>query len=162
MKKHLYRLAMPLFIWIVWLLLDDSLTPGSAVLGLIVSVVLVRAAAPLRPLRAFPKHPLTTLRLLCRVVGDMAVSGIAVARFVWLGRRAPPAPGFVDIPLTLRDPHGLAALACIVTYTPGTAWAGFREDDNVLTLHVLDLRDEAHWIDTIVQRYESPLKEIFE
>lgn len=162
MKTHLYRLAMPLFIWIVWLLLDDSLTPGSIVLGLIVSIVLVRAAAPLRPLHAFPKHPLITLKLLYRVISDVAVSNIAVARHIWLGRRAPPAPGFVDIPLTLRDPHGLAALACIVTYTPGTVWAGFREDDNILTLHILDLHDETHWINTIVQRYESPLKEIFE
>lgn len=153
---------MPLFIWILWLLLDDSLTPGSAVLGLIVAIVLVRAAAPLRPLRAFPKHPLTTLKLLARVISDVTVSNITVARLIWLGKHAPPTPGFVKIPLTLRDPHGLAALACIVTYTPGTVWADFREQDNTLTLHVLDLHNDAYWIDTIVQRYESPLKEIFE
>lgn len=153
---------MPLFIWILWLLLDDSLTPGSVVLGLIVSIVLVRAAAPLRPLRAFPKHPLTTLKLLARVISDVTVSNIAVARLIWLGKHAPPTPGFVKIPLTLRDPHGLAALACIVTYTPGTVWADFREEDNMLTLHVLDLHNDAYWVDTIVQRYEFPLKEIFE
>src|SRR3546814_11639671 len=75
-------------------------------------------------------------------------------------RHASPKPGFVKIPLTLRDPHGLAALACIVTYTPGTVWAGLSEHDDALTLHVLDLTDEAHWIRLIVQRYERPLKEI--
>ena len=46
--------------------------------------------------------------------------------------------------------------------TPGTVWAGFSEQKGVLTLHVLDLKDENHWIRLIKLRYEQPLKEIFE
>ena len=57
---------------------------------------------------------------------------------------------------------GLEALACIITYTPGTVWARLSEGENLLTLHVLDLKDESHWIRTIKQRYEHPLMEIFE
>ncbi|WP_211242685.1 Na+/H+ antiporter subunit E, partial [Halopseudomonas bauzanensis] len=29
---------------------------------------------------------------------------------------------FIRIPLDLRDPHGLAVLACIINSTPGTVW----------------------------------------
>ncbi|HLR13383.1 MAG TPA: Na+/H+ antiporter subunit E, partial [Burkholderiaceae bacterium] len=36
------------------------------------------------------------------------------------------------------------------------------EEDNVLTLHVLDLKDEDAWRRTVQQRYEKPLMEIFE
>ena len=31
----------------------------------------------------------------------------------------------MNIPLDLRDPYGLAALACIITSTPGTLWVNF-------------------------------------
>ncbi len=52
-------------------------------------------------------------------------------------------------------------LSIIVTGTPGTVWAGLDPATNVLTLHVLDLQDEAAWVRTINHRYERPLMEIF-
>ncbi len=50
----------------------------------------------------------------------------------------------------------------IVTATPGTVWAGLTAAEDELTLHVLDLEDEAGLIRTIKQRYEEPLMRIFE
>jgi multicomponent K+:H+ antiporter subunit E len=70
--------------------------------------------------------------------------------------------GFVQIPLELRDPHGLAALATIITATPGTVWAGLSPDESSLTLHILDLEDEQKWIRYIKDRFERPLMRIFE
>jgi multicomponent K+:H+ antiporter subunit E len=61
----------------------------------------------------------------------------------------------------MRDPHGLAMLACIVTYTPGTVWVTLTEDHH-LKLHVLDLQHEGDWIKLVQERYERPLMEIFE
>src|SRR3546814_15389404 len=82
------------------------------------------------------------------------LSNIAVARIIWLGKHADATPGFLKIPLRIRDPHGLAALACIVTYTPGTVWSDYSEAEPLLTLHVLDLKDAAEWFHTI-QRSEE-------
>jgi multicomponent K+:H+ antiporter subunit E len=70
--------------------------------------------------------------------------------------------GFMDIPLELRAPYGLATLAIIITSTPGTLWVNFDSAKGVLTIHVLDLVDETAWIATIKQRYERRLMEIFE
>ena len=70
--------------------------------------------------------------------------------------------GVMKIQLDMRAPHGLAMLSIIVTATPGTVWAGHDAERNVLTLHVLDLQDEAAWVHTIKHRYERPLMEIFE
>jgi multicomponent K+:H+ antiporter subunit E len=53
-------------------------------------------------------------------------------------------------------------LACIITATPGTVWAGLSPDGGSLTLHVLDLQDEVTLIRIIKQRYERRLMEIFE
>ena len=90
-------------------------------------------------------------------------SNFAVARIVLgLVRGREVRSGFVDIPLDLRDPHGLAVLAGIITSTPGTVWADLAPDGKTLTLHVLDLQDEAEWILWIKTRYEQPLMRIFE
>jgi multicomponent K+:H+ antiporter subunit E len=41
-------------------------------------------------------------------------------------------------------------------------WVDLDRNQGNLTLHILDLQDEAEWIQTIKQRYERPLMEIFE
>lgn len=153
---------MPVFLVTIWLVLNDAASPGHIVLGIALSLLLIWAGSALRPLRACPKRPLAALKLICSVAVDIVRSNIAVGRLIWLGRRASMTPGFVKIPIELTDPHGLAALACIVTYTPGTVWAGFSQEEKILTLHVLDLKDESESIRTIKERYEFPLKEIFE
>lgn len=146
----------------LWLLLNDTLAPGHAALGLVLATGLVLVSAAMRPLRARARRPLAALALLGTVFIDIVHSNIAVAGVIFGNRQRRTNAGFMAIPLALRDPYGLAALACIVTATPGTVWAGLSPDGATLTLHVLDLRDEQVWIDTIKNHYERPLMEIFE
>ena len=161
MKKIIYWLVLPCILLAVWVLLNRSLDPGQIALGAVLALLLAWAAMPLRPLRATPRRPWKLLGLLVNVIIDIVRSNIQVARLIWLGPDS-HTPGFMKIPLTMRDPHGLALLSCIITYTPGTVWSGFSEEKGLLTLHVLDLRDQQYWINLIQQRYERPLKEIFE
>jgi multicomponent K+:H+ antiporter subunit E len=95
------------------------------------------------------------------VLADIVRSNLAVARIVVHPHGRGRRPGMVDIPLELRSPAGLATLACIVTATPGTAWAGYDSASGVLTLHILDLIDEDEWLAVVKQRYERRLLEIF-
>ncbi len=162
MKRSANWLFLPIVLLILWLLLNDTLSVGQIVLGAILALLLGWAAMALRPLQAYPKHPLVMIKLVVHVAIDITRSNIDVARIILLGSRSGATPGFIKIPLRIRDPHGLAALACIVTYTPGTVWSDYSEDDSILTLHVLDLKDESEWLDTIQHRYERPLMEIFE
>jgi multicomponent K+:H+ antiporter subunit E len=70
--------------------------------------------------------------------------------------------GFVRVPLDLEDPNGLAVLAMIVTFTPGTAWVQRSSNGRTLLLHVLERTDEATLVRFIKGRYERPLMEIFQ
>ena len=155
--------ALVLLLLAVWLLLNQTLAPGQVLLGLALSVLLAWFGHDLRPLRARLRRVDRALGLFFVVLWDIARSNVAVARIVLglVGRRKVRS-GFLEVPLDLRDDHGLAVLACIVTSTPGTVWAGLSPDGATLTLHVLDLRDEDAWIRTIKQRYESRLMEIFQ
>ncbi|MFA5488093.1 MAG: Na+/H+ antiporter subunit E [Candidimonas sp.] len=162
MMRFLYKLLLPACLLVIWLMLNDSMSAGQILLGAVLAVLLSWAATTLRPLRAHPKHPWTILKLIWHVAIDITRSNIAVARIVWLGSKANATPGFIKIPLRLKDPHALAALACIVTYTPGTVWSDYSETERLLTLHVLDLKEEQEWLDIVQLRYERPLMEIFE
>jgi multicomponent K+:H+ antiporter subunit E len=147
----------------MWLLLNNSFSLGHMLLGLAVSLLMVFGFRAVRPLQPRLRKPLKAFLLLWRVFVDILRSNINVARIVLgLHGKRTVQSGFLDVPLHLRDPHGLAALATIVTSTPGTIWADLSPDGTTLTLHVLDLRDERALIDTIKTRYERLLMDIFE
>jgi multicomponent K+:H+ antiporter subunit E len=153
----------PLALTALWLVLSESLSPGNILLGLVVAFGMVISFQKLRPVRASLRRVHVGFRLMLLVLVDIVRSNITVGRIVLgLTRGGPVKSGFLDIPLDLRDPHGLAALAMIVTATPGTVWSGLANDSSVLRLHVLDLQDPDRWIRTIKQRYERPLMEIFQ
>jgi multicomponent K+:H+ antiporter subunit E len=145
----------------LWLLLNQTLSLGHVVLGGAVALVGGWALAALRPQKARPRRPLAIFRLAALVIADIVRSNIAVARIILGMERKRWTSGFVEIPLKLRDPYGLAALACIITSTPGTLWVNFDEPSGTLTIHVLDLVDKSEWVHTIKGRYERLLLEIF-
>lgn len=144
----------------LWLVLNQSISLGHILLGGGIALVGGWAFVQLDP----PKSRLRRLGAACRlaasVAADIVRSNVAVAQIVLGLRRGELVSGFVDIPLDLRDPYGLATLACIITSTPGTVWVDFDPASGILTIHVLDLVSESQWIRTIKGRYEQPLLEI--
>lgn len=146
----------------IWLLLNDSLSPGQIMLGVVLTIAIAASTAAIRPLTARPHHLLTAVRLFFVVLSDIVRSNFAVARVILGPEKRRSNSGFMTIPIDMRDQYGLAMLACIITATPGTVWAGLSQDGRALTIHVLDLQDEETWVRTIKQHYERPLMEIFE
>lgn len=149
--------------FVIWLLLNNSVSPGHLVLGAIMALLLGLASMAMRPLQPRLRRLHLTVGLIFVVLIDIVRSNIGVGRII-LGLVPPDQvrSGFLDIPLELTDPHGLAVLSTIVTSTPGMIWAAHDEENRILTLHVLDLKDEEGWIRTIKERYERPLIGIFQ
>lgn len=160
-KKYLEYLFLPVLLALLWLLLN-GFSKGNLILAVGLGIILSLAARPFRPIRATLSHPFVAIRLCWHVAMDIVKSNYDVGYIILFKERAQPTPGFLEIPIRLKDPHGLAALACIITYTPGTVWSGFDYSTQTLTLHILDLKDEQAWLDTIQKRYQEPLIEIFE
>ena len=147
---------------VMWLLLN-RFSLGHLLLGTAVALVAGRAMAALDPVAA--AHP-----PLGR--GAAAVRHRHARHRPLEPRRGPadrrrPARGPAARASSrstsqLRDPTALAALAVIVTSTPGTAWLDWDAARGRLLLHVLDLGDEDEWRDLVNNRYGRMLKEIFE
>jgi len=151
-----------LFMLVMWLVLNQTLSAGHLLLGAALAIALPLWTAPLRPVRTRPGRPGVALRLLGIVLFDSFRSNIEVARIVLGSRRRRDNSGFIRLPLDLHDPHGITTLTLIITAIPGTVCVELTDDRSALVIHVLDLNDEQYWIDMIKTRYEQPLMEIFE
>lgn len=146
---------------LVWLLLVNSVSPGQILLGLLLGWTI-----PIFTLRFWPERvrihkPLTLLRFLAIVLYDILVANIAVAGLILAGQRH-VKPAFVRVPLELRSDLGISLLANTVSLTPGTVSAWLSPDRGHLIVHGLKVADPDALIAEIKQRYETPIKEVFE
>lgn len=162
MKRLFPAPWLSLALWILWLVLNLSISPGHLLLGAILGVLAPLMMAPLRPLPIRIRRPWVIIRLFFLVGRDVILSNLLVAWGVLTCGSRPPRSRFVKIPLDLRDANGLAALSMITTVVPGTIWSELALDRSILLLHVFDLDDDAQFIEHFKQAYERPLMEIFE
>jgi len=103
----------------------------------------------------------TVLRLAAVVLWDILVANFTVARLV-LWPSARPQPTWLVVPLDLRHPTAITLLATVITTTPGTVSCIVDASRRQILVHALDGSDAAGQVRQIKQRYEQPLKEIFE
>lgn len=162
MTRWLPYPRLSLLLFGLWLILNQTWEPAHLLLAAVVAVAAPLLTRSFLPIRRGAHRLATILHLAGIVFVDIVRSNIAVAFIILGGRRKQTSSGFVRIPLALRNPSGLAALACIITSTPGTLWVNYDPERSELLLHVLDLIDEQAWHDIVKHRYESLLLEIFE
>ncbi len=146
---------------ILWLLLQQSLSPGHIVLGTVIALFASRGMAALRPEKVRIRFTSAIPRLALIVVSDIIRSNIAVGRIILTRGNPQRTSGFIRLPLDMQNRYGLAVLGIIITATPGTLWMQYDSARSVLLVHVLDLVDEDAWIRLIKYRYERLLMEIF-
>lgn len=151
-------LALSLFV--MWVLLT-GFSPGHILLGAAIALLVSRVMLTLKPEKPRIRFGRAMVKLSCIVLADIIRSNIAVSRIVLFSPRERRS-GFIQLPVELRSPYGLAVLAIIVTATPGTTWLQHDAERSLILIHVLDLVDERTWIDLIKNRYERLLMEIFE
>ncbi|KAB8163250.1 Na+/H+ antiporter subunit E [Lysobacter maris] len=160
MRRLLTSPPLSLAVLLLWLLLVADFSPGQLAIGIILALLLPWLAGMLEPERASFGRTIALLALTRRVLWDMLLSNIEVARRI-LGPERVLTPGFVWIPLELTNIHGITALASIITLTPGTVSAELTGDRRFLLVHCFNLKDADAQVAEIKARYESLLKEIF-
>ncbi|SFX72922.1 Na+/H+ antiporter subunit E [Marinospirillum alkaliphilum] len=156
-------LPMPthsLLLFVVWLLLNNSAAPGHLVLGAFLAISIPLLVARLQLPQPSARKPLLAIRHFLLVLGDIITANVEVALLV-VGPLKRMRPGFVAVPLDIEKELPITLLASTVSLTPGTVSCDISEDRRWLYVHALNLTDEQALIDTIKQRYEAPLKEIF-
>lgn len=147
---------------LVFVLLVNQITLGVVLLGAVIGIVTAHLTDRYWPGKPRLKKPLAIIAYLLIVARDIIISNIEVARLILFRRGSELRSQFITIPLDLRSPEAIAALAGTITLTPGTVSADVSADGRALLVHCLNVDDPAGAVADIKDRYERRLKEIFE
>lgn len=147
-------------LWVTWLLLNNSVSPGHMVLGLVVAVSLALLTSGFWPEKVAIKSPLTLVKFFGVVMWDIVVANTTVAKLI-LGKNADLKPAFFYVDIDLDTPLGISILTNTISLTPGTVACDLTPDHKRLLVHALHVEDIPKTIKAIKQRYEAPLKKVF-
>ncbi|MDD3620532.1 MAG: Na+/H+ antiporter subunit E [Desulfobulbaceae bacterium] len=161
MKRLLPQPLFSVFLWLVWLLLNNSAAPGHLLLGALLALALPLFTVRFRPDRPRLRKPLKLLGYIAVLLWDIVLANLTVARLI-LGPTGRLRPAFIRLPLELRNEFAVVVLANTLSLSPGTVSADLSPDRRTLLIHFLDVDDPKQAIAHIKQRYEKPLQEIFE
>jgi multicomponent K+:H+ antiporter subunit E len=161
-----------LLLFFVWLLLNQSIEAVHVFFATVLALLIPQLTLRFRDPQPLIQRPLLALRYILTVVADIVTANAQVAVLI-LGPKSRLNPAFVRVPLDLQHALPITILASTVSMTPGTVSAevypcieqlpeGEPMPQRWLLIHVLNMTDEAELIASIKQRYEAPLKEIFQ
>jgi multicomponent K+:H+ antiporter subunit E len=152
---------LTLLLAVVWTLLQNDVSAGMIVFGVILGVIIPFGTSiwwPDRP-SGFRIGKMVSYSFL--VIWDIFVANVRVAWIVLTRPNDKLRPAWIEVPLDLRQPEAISVLAGTITLTPGTVSADLSDEGHSLLVHALDADDPDAVRDEIKDRYERRLKEIF-
>ncbi len=161
-----YRWLLPhplltLILAVVWILLQNEVSAGMVVFGIILGIILPWMTSvwwPDTP-KGFRLGKMISYSMI--VIWDIIVANIQVAWIVLSVPNARLKPAWIVVPLELKQPEAITVLAGTITLTPGTVSADLSDAGHSLLVHVLHTDDPDGVRDEIKTRYERRLLEIF-
>ncbi|QCU89158.1 Na+/H+ antiporter subunit E [Thiomicrorhabdus sediminis] len=161
MNRFLPHPILSLVLWLVWLLLNNTLAAGHMILGAVLAIVIPLLTSKFWPESVCIRYPATLFKFVVIVLWDILIANVIVAKLI-LGNKHNLEPKFLHIPLDLENPLAIGILANTISLTPGTVSCDLSEDKKILLVHGLHESDPESTINEIKQRYEKPLKKVFE
>ena len=146
---------------VVWVLLQNKVSAGMVVFGIILGIIIPRITAIWWPDRPKSFHLGKMITYSVMVLWDIIVANIQVAWIVLSVPNSKLKPAWITVPLELKHPEAITVLAGTITLTPGTVSADLSSEGNSLLVHVLHTDDPDAVRDDIKPRYERRLLEIF-
>ena len=152
---------LTLLLAVVWVLLQNQVSAGMVVFGIILGILIPRVTSiwwPDTP-KGFRIGKMVSYSFI--VLWDIVVANIQVAWIVLTVPNSKLKPAWIVVPLELRQPEAITMLAGTITLTPGTVSADLSNKGNSLLVHVLHTDDPDAVLEDIKTRYERRLLEIF-
>jgi multicomponent K+:H+ antiporter subunit E len=151
-----------LTLFLVWIGLANTVTPGVVLLGVIFAVTLPLLTAAYWPDRPRLRNPLKIAEYVILVVWDILVANVQVAMIILFKRNADIRSNWITVPLEVTSPEAITVFAGTITMTPGTVSTMLSADGRAILVHMLHVEDIDAARDGMKDRYERRLREIFE
>jgi multicomponent K+:H+ antiporter subunit E len=160
-RRWLPHPLLSFFMVLLWLLLVNEINPGQIFLGAILAWIIPYLTQDFWPESTSLRRPAVVIKFVVVVLWDILVANVVLAvRILRPVHQLKPA--FMVLPLEVEQDFTITLLASTISLTPGTVSADLSSDRRTLLIHSLHVTDIDSAIAEIKQRYETPLKEIFE
>lgn len=153
--------ALSVFMLILWLLLVNEISGGHLVLGSVLAWAIPYLTQQFWPESMTLHKPWIAVKFVLTVLWDIVIANMVLAVLI-LGPTRKLQPAFMVVPLDIKEEFTITLLASTISLTPGTVSADLNMNAQQLIVHSLHVTDIDAAIADIKQRYEAPLKEIFE
>lgn len=152
--------TLSLFMWVLWLLLVNSINPGHIGLGAFLAWFIPWSVQSFWPETLRIEKPLLLVRYIIIVLWDIVVANLILARRI-LGPVDRLKPTFIKMPIELEHQFTITILVSSISLTPGTVAADLNVEEGYLLIHAIHEGDVEAAVAHLKARYEAPLKEIF-
>lgn len=150
-----------IFLFVIWILLTGSYSAGNVLLAVVLSIGIPAVVGGFQREGLRVRKHRKAFQYFLIMLSDIVVSNFVVAKQV-LGKKSKLKPGFIAIPIDMKEALPITLLASTISLTPGTVSTELSADRKTLYVHALHIDDEQELIKSIKTRYEARLKEIFE
>ncbi|MGQ4277634.1 Na+/H+ antiporter subunit E [Pseudidiomarina sp. E22-M8] len=161
MSKFIPAPWWSLFLLCFWLLLQNEVSFGTTLLGLILALVIPMYTLRARDHRTTMHKPWLAIQYFFILLVDIILSNFNIAAIILMPRKR-IQPALIEFPLELSGAVPITILASTISLTPGTISAELGRDGRSLLIHALNVQDPEATVQQIKQRYERRLKEIFQ
>lgn len=146
----------------LWMALVDSFEFGSLTLAILLGLTIPIATRSIWESTPRIGSIGRILLFVTIILWDILLANVQVAMTILLRPASSLQPKWIAVPLDLNSQEAVAALAGIVSLTPGTVSCDLSADGRSLLVHALDTTDTEAEIRKIKDRYEARLRRIFE
>lgn len=153
--------ALSVFMLMLWLLLANDVSIGQILLGGILAWLIPWLTQGFWPESLQMRRPLVLVRFILVVLWDIVIANLILVVRI-LGPVNKLQPAFMQVPLNIQHEFTITLFASTISLTPGTVSADLSMDGRYLLVHSLHVTDIDAAITGMKQRYEAPLKEVFE
>lgn len=157
--KYVWPVAI---LTLIYLVLTSNFALNNIVAGIVVAVIvllLFRPESGNLEWKRMPTAVFASIKYIIRLMVDLLVSGIQVARIV-LSPTMAINPGIVAIPTTCESDLSRALSAHAITLTPGEMVVEVGENGTMYT-HMLDVTDADEHVLEAQEMRETMLQKIF-
>ncbi|ACE85509.1 Na+/H+ antiporter subunit E [Cellvibrio japonicus] len=160
-RRWLPHPALSLFMLVFWLLLVNSITVGQLLLGAFLAWLIPWLTQSFWPESLRIRKPFLLVKYVLLVLWDVVIANLVLVVRI-LGPVNKLQPVFMKVPLDIHHQFTITIFASTISLTPGTVSADLSLDGKYLLVHSLHETDPEAAIVALKQRYEAPLKEVFE
>lgn len=155
-----FQITINLIIAFMWMLLTESYSGSSFIIGYIIGILMLLVLDRLVPGRFYGIRALKIIQLILLFIKELIISNLDIVKLVYKPKLDDIEPGIFAMRTELKSAWEITLLANLITLTPGTLSIAVSEDNQTIYIHAMDIDDIEASVQSIKNTFEKAIMEV--